>query len=249
MANYVPISSELHSDKNWVRTTSIAYAKSDTVAPLYVNELSVALHSMPIAFIKQQEKYNLVVVMGLQPGHNVFVSNDNKWLSEYLPVTYRCSPFELFSVQGREDEQVLCIDTSCIVDKGFGEPFFQEAGKITTSIADAFEFVKTLNIARQQTHRICTAIADSDLLEPWPMILDDGANQHEVNGLYRVNETAMNDLPAEKFLELRTIGALPVMYAQLFSMQKIGGLAKLVKLSEPNRNTIASETFDFGGLN
>lgn len=255
MPNYIPISIELHEDKHWVRHTSIAFAKADTVAVLYANELVSAMHAMPIAFIRQEQGFALVVVMGLNPGENLFVSADGRWLSNYMPVTYRSSPFELLNVAGSENQQTLCIDEACVTENTEGEPFFNEEGKITESIAQAFEMVQNFNKARQLTHQICSVLAEHNLIEPWEITLNNGTEGLPVNGLYKVNETALNALSNEAFLTLRHANALPVAYAQLLSMQKLDVLTQLIQLAQASSPTEAAgetdferETFNFSGL-
>lgn len=250
MTNYVPISTELHRNKRWVRQSSLAFAKTDTVAPLYVNELAAAMHAMPIAFIKQEHSFSMVVVMGLHPKQNAFVSADGRWTSDYLPVTYRSSPFELFSI-GNESEQVLCIDESCITEETVGEPFFREDGEIAKTISEVFEVVKRLNVSRHLTQTICASLAECNLIHPWEIILEDGSQKQAVNGLYKIDETILNNLSEDVFFELRNVGALTAIYAQLFSMHKLSSLAEVIRQSAPapKAEIVMSDTFDFGGLN
>ena len=45
-----------------------------------------------------------------------------------------------------------------------------------------------------------------------------------MEGLYRIDEAALNALPDDAFLSLRKPGALPLAYAQLMSMSQFGKL-------------------------
>jgi hypothetical protein len=51
----------------------------------------------------------------------------------------------------------------------------------------------------------------------------------KVEGLYRIDEVALNALSAEPFQEVRAAGALPVAYCQLLSMQHLAVLGELAK--------------------
>jgi len=250
MTNYVPITLETHRDKRWLRRESLLFAKSDTVAPLFVNDLSAALHSMPIAFIKRGEEFMLVVVMGLKPGQNLFVSDDGKWLSDYLPVTYRSSPFELFDIDGT-DQQALCVDQACVLESSLGEPFYTEDGQVTETIAKVFASVQTFNASRKLTQNICAALAKYNLIKPWELVLEDNEERTPVHGLYQVDEATLHALSDEDFLALRKADALPVIYSQVISMQKVHLLAEALRRQGDaaiQGTGSINDTFDFGGL-
>jgi len=250
---YVPISHDLHGKKRWLRHTSLSFAKGDTATPLFVNEIADALQSMPIAFIKQNDRFVLAVVMGLRPGENLFVDENNAWLSVYMPVIYRSSPFELIPVDGQNEQTVLCIDEKCISDTDKGEEFFSDNGDISDTIKQTFEFLQNMNSFRMLTENICSVLTDLNLISPWPLTLNNGDEELSVNGLYRINEAALNDLSSEDFLKARSAHVLPIAYAQLLSMKKIDILAeilrrKLQKEASKNKLGFASETFNFAGL-
>lgn len=249
---YIPINQDLLSNKHWLRHSSIAFAKNDTVAPLFVNELSDALQALPIAFIKNGERFSLVVVMGLRAGENLCVSDNNIWLSSYMPVIYRSSPFDFRVVQGQEDQSILCVDDACVTDTDRGEPFFDEHGNATENVVNAFEITRSLNAHKVLTDNICNLLNESGLIEPWPLVIKDGELETEVNGLYAINESALNALPNDIFIKLRDNHALPLAYAQLFSMSKSVKLGqtlskKMHAEALANKNN-ASEVFNFSGL-
>ncbi len=249
MPNYVPISTELHRNKHFNQRTSLDFARSDTVATLYVSELANAAQAMPIAFIKQEQDFMLVVVMGLKPGQNLFISSGGVWLSDYMPVTYRSSPFQLLNVPGKDDEQVFCIDEECITDGPQGTPFFKDDGSVEESLSSAFEVIKGFNATRSQTQAICNILVAHDVIQPWELELDNGKEKQIVEGLYKVDEVIFNSLSDAAFLELRRAGALPLVFSQLLSMQKIGVLAKLIYQKESEvAEPVESDTFSFAGL-
>lgn len=256
MTNYVPISTEDHRDKRWVRHTSLMFAKAETISPLYVNELAPALQAMPIAFIKQDDGFALVVVMGVRPSENLFISGTGAWMAPYVPIVYRSSPFELWSAYTDGNHQeILCIDDTCVRSDDEGEPFFNEDGQVSDSIRVVMDQVKQLNASRQLTQLVCAALAEHDLIVPWPIVLKDSEEDRTVNGLYQIDETALNNLSNDAFAALRKVGALPVAYSQLLSMINISILAGLVSRPELYESAAsstgqgqASDTFDFAGL-
>jgi hypothetical protein len=245
---YVPISQELHGSKNWTRHPSMLFAKEDTVAPLFVTELASAVQTLPIAFVKHDENFVLVVMMGLRAGENLLVSAQGEWLSkEYMPSMYRSSPFNLL-LDG--DHSVLAIDERCLSDSSEGAPIFDDQGGITDGMREVFERVQNINSGRLVTSHICKILDEHDLIKPWIITLNDGSNETlKIDGLYRIDEDIFNSLSDEEFLVLRQQNAIPLVYAQLFSMQKISYLAKLAEhRPKISSNVTSNDTFSFAGL-
>lgn len=251
MSTYVPISLEVHKNKRWLRHTSLAFTKNQVVAPLFVNELASAAHAMTIAFVKSEQDFSLVAVLGLRTGENLLLSNTGTWLSTYIPMTYRVRPFQLLPLPNDPDQQVLCIEESNLTDSPEGEPIFDESGNLTKTISEILEISKHYNNSRQLTQQICTTLAKHNLIIPLDISIQDGDQQHSVAGLYQIDEAALNKLGNEEFLEIRHSGALPVIYAQLYAKNNIDILAQYMRQTQPKPvgPVLNSETFNFAGLN
>ncbi len=80
-------------------------------------------------------------------------------------------------------------------------------------------------------------LADAGLIEPWPLSVREGEATKQIDGLFRVAESRLNELTDDAFSALRRTGALPVAYAQLFSM---GHFEKLGELTEAHAQAAAS---------
>lgn len=93
------------------------------------------------------------------------------------------------------------------------------------------------------------------------MQLDRGGEQQplKVQGLFRINEKALNQLEPQAFAELRQHGALPLAYAQLLSSSQLHQLTEREKfhtrqqLAQPTEQDLDSLfgedddlSFDFG---
>ena len=124
------ISAENFSGKAWRRYTGYAFAAGETLIPLVVAELAQAVPAMPLGFVQSGEGFQLVAVTALQPGANLFVAPNGRWLGAYVPAALRGYPFRLVKPQDREDS-VLCIDeaSGLVVEAGQGETFFDEDGR------------------------------------------------------------------------------------------------------------------------
>jgi hypothetical protein len=228
MPNYIPVSKETHASKRWKRTASFAFAAKDAVAPLVAQELPSALMHLPMGFIKQEELFIPVAILGLLPGQNLFVAPDGRWLGGYTPAAFRAYPFQLANTE--DGQRVLVIDeASGLVSDTEGEPFFDEEGNPAKALKDVLEFLSQVQSNRELTQRICAVLAKHQLIQPWPINVQGDGGERKVEGLFRIDEAAMNALPAEAFGALRQAGALPIAYCQLLSMQHIQMLARLAQ--------------------
>jgi len=80
---YQAITKTDFANLRWKRYESYHFAALDALAPLVVQELPKACMTLPIAFIQQGEAFVPAAVQGLQPGQNLFVSPDGRWIGPY----------------------------------------------------------------------------------------------------------------------------------------------------------------------
>lgn len=231
-SNIVPVSFERHGKKAFRRFTSYAFAANEMVIPLVAAELSKAALSFPIGFLKQGEETILVGVMGLEPGSNLFVGPDGKWVGTYVPAAFRAYPFILANAQ--DNRQVLCINetSGLVVDDLSGEPFFTEKSNPSEAIKSILDFLTKIHNNRLLTDSACQVVAKFDLLEPWSITTAGENGPRNVTGLWRVSESKLGLLSNEGFLELRTAGAIALAYGQLISMGHMPMLERLSQIKE-----------------
>jgi len=94
------------------------------------------------------------------------------------------------------------------------------------------EFCSQTELNRVATQAAVDALNVAGLVRPWPISAKNGDNAIAVEGLFKVDEAALNALPDEDFLLLRTSGALALAYAQLLSMNQFSVLEKLTAIQE-----------------
>lgn len=248
MSTYTPVSNTLHLNRRWHQHSSFQFAKTDNVVPVYLNEIMDIMHILPLAFVQQPEGFTLVTVMGLRGGENLLVSQDHQWLCHYIPAVYRFKPFQMFATQ---ESTVLCIESSMISDSDEGEAFFSNDGQLSPIVQSIMQTMISCNSTQQLQQVLCQVLHKYDLIVPWTITIDDGKDQQPLTGLYRINEDALNALEDQAFLEVRAAGALPVVYAQLLSMNNINHLSRLLShrvQSETAQPDSEAGTFSFSGL-
>lgn len=243
MAQWSVIDKRAHAAAGWSPAKSFAFAAQEAVVPLLLAELAHAMPQMALAFIPQPdqpEAFQLVGVQSLLPGQNWLVAPDGRWLATYTPAFYRAYPFRLLPIKDQAD-LALCFDH----DSGLwqdtptddGKPFFGADGQMSTDFAATLQFLQRCEQQRGQTLLAVNALQQAGVLEPWPLEQQaaDGSRQ-PVNGLWRVDEAALNALPAETLAALRLNGALGLAYAQLFASAQLQlSLPRFVSLQQQLR--------------
>lgn len=227
MVSIQPISRDRHKDKRWQRFTSYEFARGDAIAPLVGAEVVKAMHTCPIGFILDGEQFIPVAVLALQAGRNLFIAPDGKWVGGYIPAALRGYPFRIG--QTESGEKLLCIDedSGLITDGPEGEAFFDEAGGLSEETGKIMDFLGQTHQNRAATLKVCTLLAEYNLIVPWEITVRTAEGDKPLGGLYRVDEPALNELDTEAFEVVRRAGALPLIYSQLFSMQHMTLLGKL----------------------
>jgi SapC len=223
-----PLSRELHTNKRWLRYNGYSFTAADTICPLVVLEVTKAMLSLPIAFIPQKDVFALVALQGLEQGKNLLLTADGRWRTGYVPAQYRSYPFLLAT--STDNQEILCVneDSGLIVDGPGGEAFFDDTGSPTPAVSEIVTFLTQMASNRPVTAQICAQLQQYQLLQPWPINVMATAGPHNVEGLYRIDEPALNKLPADDLMILRNSGALLTAYCQLLSMQHLPALTKVL---------------------
>lgn len=254
MDNLQVVSIEDFGTKGWMRAGNLEFTRGDALCNLTAQEFLTAHLSLPLGFVNVDGSYIPVAVMGLEAGKNLLVAPDGRWRAPYIPQRYRTYPF--FLVENGE-ERVLCVDQGSNLIREISpdstyEPFFTDEGEPTEIVQQVLSALNSAAENEVQTRDICDQLEEYGLFEEWPITVILRGRSVKVEGLYRVNEGALNDLTAEKFLALRDSRALLLAYCHLLSLCHIESLVKLANSLEQTGD-LPSIEFDLneddGGLN
>jgi hypothetical protein len=232
MSLYQPVSLSTHANLQWQRYASYAFAKQDALVSLVAQEMTRACTCLPIAFAREGDGFVPVAVQGFQPGQNLWVAPDGRWLAQYVPAAYRGYPFALARTE--QDQWVLCADMDSGLVGQFtagvnAQPFFDSQGQATEPVQEVFRFLQLVQAQRQVTVETCAALQSEGLIVPWTIGVREGAHEREVQGLWRVDEARLDGLDAAALYRLQQAGALPVAFCQRISMQHIAALGPLAQ--------------------
>lgn len=228
MPQYQPVTRSSHGLRRYRRPADHRHLAGQASVPLVAQELPRVALQQPIAFVEREGGFTPVAVLSLHQGRNLFVTTDGRWLAPYLPLLYQTYPFAV-GVQ-QDDRFVLAFDEdSGLLSDTDGDPFF-DGNELSASLKKVLEDLAEVARARHATKAICEALLKNDLIVPWEIRIATGGSEQEVAGLHRVDEARFNALSASAFLALRAVGALPVIYCQLLSMQQLPMLARLASI-------------------
>jgi hypothetical protein len=241
MPQFSAVSRERHAGKAWRHYTSYGFAAGDAVLPLAASELAKAVMAMPVAFVRQDDRYVLMAVLSLTPGRNLFVAPDGRWLGEYVPMVLRGYPFRLLRPKGAE-QSILCVDeqSGLVFDAGHNEAFFTDDGALADTLKQVLTFLGHLERNHATTDLAVAALADAGVIEPWTLMPNSSGTNTPVTGLHRIAEDRFNALDDEAVLTLRRAGALPIAYMQMLSMQQTKVLKRLTEIHEQHARAEAA---------
>lgn len=234
---FVALSASRHGGKGWRKVSDYLFAERETLVPLVGVELPHALATLPMGFRQSKAGgFELVAVMSLQPQRNLFVHPDGRWIGGYKPAALRGYPFQLRR-EAESERFVLCFNeaSGLLLDnpQGVGEPFFDEAGEPAPLVKQLLDFLSQQEQQRAATQRAVDMLAGLELIVPWEVKVKSNSavnGSQTVQGLYRIDEKALNALDAKNLAALQAVNALPVAYAQLFSQHRISVLGQLYRL-------------------
>lgn len=250
MTDIRPISKSSSADLKWQKVSSFEFAKQDSLCPISMHELPQALKSMPTGFIKRDDGFTLVAVLGLQQNTNLYVDQHNQWINRYLPFVYRTYPFLLLSNKDVPDELVFCaeFDSGLISDEGEGEPILTSEGELSDFLQNVLNFLRENRLRMNATDKLVSLVESLGLIRPWDITVKSGEQELKVEGLYSIDESKLSELGDEDFLQLRHGGALPLIYCQLLSMRNLEGLQLFDRQSQNvDSENLKELDFNLGG--
>ena len=228
-SDIILVSTSTFSGRYWSNGSSYRFAEKTLVCPVTHQELAALANNFALAVL-EDEHHSVVAVLGVRPEQNLFVDPLGKWIGSIVPQALANGAFKLLRTD--DDQFALGFDmaSGLLAKANEGEPFFDGHGQPTRAIRQILQDLLRVHHGQQVLARAAALLAEHDLLEPWPIKLQDGAQERSVTGLWRVSEQGLALLDDAAFIELRRSGALVLAYAQLLSMPNISVLGRLAQL-------------------
>lgn len=223
------LNSNAHRNLHVLPISNFKFAASIHVASIMVHEFNRATATYPIVFVEDEEQdaFMPVVLLGLEPGRNLFVDADGRWNATYVPAIIRRYPFSL-AQSGDEKFFNVCIDTgSDLINETEGQRLFDDEGQAAPVIERIKSYLTELQSLAAFTQEFCAELKSMNMFSPLNMKVMDGGRIRNISGAYVVNAERLNNLSDKKFLELRQKRYLTPIYSHLTSLAQIERLVQL----------------------
>lgn len=204
------------------------YADRLVMTEIVITELAQATVNFPLGLVVEDGEVRLMALLSLKADCNLFVSDKGTWLADHVPATLCTYPFRYFAPEGKSQAALFADMDSGLLTPDEGAPLFTEEGKPSEKTKEIVGILRSLEKARKATRKACEQMLRYKLLVPWGQ--DCGVAP--LQKLLRVNEAALARLPEGAHAALRQGGALPLIYAQLFSQAMLPRLQALCRMHD-----------------
>ncbi|MFP4147127.1 MAG: SapC family protein [Halorhodospira sp.] len=227
-----PVEIGRHGEAGFKAAEDYRFASAAQQLPIARSELMRAAATLPLVFRAHRDgTWSVRVLTALIPEHNHYVLQRNGRLREaYTPLALQTYPFAK-AFDPRRESSILCIDEPALVeaDEEEAQPLFAGAdGRVSREVRRKARLIERLEREQQQLSQSAAALAEAQLLEPWPLEVRIGAEQtHTLRGLYRVHAEGLRALgDGETLAHLQSQGALELAYAQWASRHQMRKLKR-----------------------
>ena len=227
MTQWIPLSRTAHAEHGYTPREGYRHAAGQLIAPVMLAELAKCLPDYVLGFLAGDDGLLPVAVLGVEKDQNLYLHPDGRWLGHYVPAVLRGYPFVL--AKSSNGERVLSIAADHLAEEG-GHPLF-DGGELAKPVADTLSFLTQCEQNRQATQAACQALESAGVLMPWKLIVPIGEGHQQVNGLYCVDEKALNSLEGEAYATLQG-GPMQLAYGQLYSMAQVDQLTQRAALQD-----------------
>ena len=216
----------LHADRH-ARVTigtrpDASYGARHNRAVLGLSEVMLAAADYPVLMMKDGETgaFNIIALFSFAPGENRYIVDD-RWIATWVPGSMLRYPF----YHDADAPHRLAIDEGCgLLNTAGGDPLFVD-GHPAPFVADIADRIAALldDITAAQT--LARTLAAHELVRPLSIILTkaDG-HENQIDGLYTISESALDELGDDAALTLHRQGALraaAVMLASLHQLERV----------------------------
>lgn len=240
MANIVPVDRSRLAGKGWRRPAGYQFAQNDAVVSIVAAEFPQAALALPIGFVEQSGFFVPVMLTSPIPRRNAAVGPNGEWFPGYTPAVLRAYPFSL-AAPAKGEEPVLCFDegSGLVVpadDKA--EKFFNDDGSLSEPVSQTLKLLRHIDENRTFTNQAIVALSDAGVIKRWNLVVPLGNREVPVNGMYTVDEAALEALDDASYIGVRR--AMGVAYTQLVSTGQVGVLSRLARVQETSLQVVAA---------
>ncbi len=222
-----PVSSQVHADWRLRPVQGAKFLTETHAVPLLAEEFISASRHYPIVFSIGENPVPLAL-MGLNEGVNTFVDENGMFPEDvYVPAYIRRYPFMLARLRPDTDDLSLCFDPTSEVIGAFedGEPLF-EGTEPSERIKTILSFCENVEQSSVVTTSFIRELGEQKLLIDGEFSAqpNDAPQPYIYRGFQIVSEDALKNLRGDVARKWIQSGMLPLVYAHLFSLQRMADI-------------------------
>lgn len=236
----VPVNFERHKDLSVRTGETYGFASEANSVPVTAVEFAQAAAEYPIVFAGHGRSVFPTAILGLREQQNLFVAEDGKWRSRYVPAFVRRYPF-VFSLDEAGRTFTLHIDETFdgCNRAGRGERLFDADGAQTQYLRGVLAFLQGYEARFRRTQAYCARLVELDLLQPVQARFTMGTGeQRSLSGFSVVDRQKLKALPAEAVAGLLARDELECTFLHLASLRHF---RDMLERSQPRQKTAGVE--------
>lgn len=232
-ASICPLDKHRHANIAIVESSNYLHLQGQHLVPVVFHEFVRLAAEYPLAFVKNSDTGQLqaIALLGLMPGENLFFSHEG-WQSRILPGIVKHYPFVLIPDKFNPEQWVLGIHENNKLSAENGHLLFTAEGEETPWLDSRKKQLAEYHEQNEATKIIIDFLSRKKLFRPQTLTVKINDQTQSINGIYSIDAEALQSMDDSDFLELRSKGFLPPIYAQMASLQQ---LQKLVQMKLANR--------------
>jgi len=232
----VAVNNQKHKDCSVKTGSNYDFAKNINSVPLTAIEFTNATPEYSIVFAGSEDAVMPAVILGFRDNENLYLADDGKWNSQYIPAFIRRYPF-IFSSSDDGKQLSLCIDEEFtgLNKNGVGERLFDSEGEKTQYLQRVLNFSSEYQGQFQRTQTFSKKLKELNLLEPMhAQITLATGKKMDLGGFQVVSRERLNKLTNKQIGSLVKSGELELIYLHLQSLRNFNTMVDRVTANETN---------------
>jgi len=235
LSNPVILHNDTHRKLRVITTRGAEFGEKTHIVPVLGDELHNLVLDFPVYLMKDKEngKFSLNALMGLEPGENLYLQG-NRWAASYLPLHMRRQPFSLMATDEEkrttaENEAKVAINLdSKRISESEGEAIFNEDGSKTPYLESIIQVLAMMANGIESTEAFISVLVEHDLIESTLLNVTFANGQKKsFKGLHAIDPIKLSELKGEALEQLHSRGFLQACYMMIASM---GQVTKMIKM-------------------
>ena len=220
-----------HGKLRLIEQKDFSKHKAENFVPVVFQEFAALATEFPLVFVRNSRTGDFVpsAMMGLNKGVNLFCQT-SEWSPAFIPTSFTIAPLSVSRLGSNASEADIAIyEESSLLSEVEGEAIFSDDGQTTEYFKKRRDNLVKITEQSMQAIEVCRYLAEKRLLATRALKLQytDSSPTYEVDGVFTVDEEALEKLSNEEFLELRKRGFLPLIYSHLISLQQMHKISRL----------------------